>query len=240
MKLAILSDMHSNLEALDSVLEDARRQGVDGHVCLGDIVGYNADPVACLERLQALDCPVVRGNHDHCCSHEDMLSDLNPLAARAIVWNRRQLSADQLNYLDRLPLVAPVYDFTIVHSTLSSPENWGYILDILDAVSSFACQTTDVCFHGHTHLPVIYEQSRGAVRRIRSPLVLEPGVRYLVNVGSVGQPRDGNPQAAYAIYDVARKTIELRRASYDIELTQRKIRSAGLPEQLARRLEFGQ
>jgi len=238
-KYAIIGDVHSNWEALSAVLDDARAQKVTGFVCVGDIVGYNATPSECLEKVRELACLTVRGNHDHYCSNDERLEDFQPLAASVVDWTRRQLSAEQTRHLRDLPLVSKIDGFTVVHSTLDMPEKWGYVFDTLDADSHFNYQTTAVCFYGHTHLPVVFEKQHRVTRSAYTKLRLAVGKKYFVNVGSVGQPRDGDPRAAYVTYSLATREIELRRVTYDIASTQARIRKAGLPERLAKRLEFG-
>jgi predicted phosphodiesterase len=238
-KYAILGDIHSNIEALEVVLKDAESQGVDSYVSVGDIVGYNASPSECLERIRGLDCITVRGNHDHYCSHDECLDDFHPLAANVVDWTRKQLTSEQIEYLRNLRMSRMVDGFTLVHSTLDMPEKWGYVFDALEADANFNYQTTTVCFHGHTHVPVIYEK-QGRVKINMSPkLKIMLGKKYFINVGSVGQPRDGVPKASYAIYDMSHMEVELRRLDYDISSAQEKIRKAGLPERLATRLESG-
>ncbi len=238
-KYAILGDIHSNWEALSAVLEDARQNEVDSYVCVGDVVGYNANPAECLEKIRELCVAVVRGNHDHYVAHDECLEDFHPLAANVIDWTRRQLSREQLQYLKNLRLSAMVDGFTIVHSTLDMPEKWGYVIDALDADANFNYQTSSVCFHGHTHVPVVFERQGRVVRSSFTSFQTTLGRKCFVNTGSVGQPRDGDPRAAYVIYDPAARRIDLRRVEYDIAATQRKIIAAGLPERLARRLENG-
>ncbi|MFC1498105.1 metallophosphoesterase family protein [Verrucomicrobiota bacterium] len=238
-KYAVLGDIHSNLEALETVLKDAEEQGVNSYVCVGDIVGYNANPAECLEKIRELDCVTVRGNHDHYCSHDESLDDFHPLAANVVDWTRRQLDANQLEYLKNLKMVCMAGGFTIVHSTLDMPEKWGYVFDILEAGSNFNYQTTSVCFHGHTHVPVVYEKQKRVTQDNYRKLKVTLGRKYFINVGSVGQPRDGNPDASYVIYDQQKGEIELRRLPYDVNAAKEKIRKAGLPERLADRLELG-
>ncbi len=238
-KYAILGDIHSNWEALSAVLEDAQRHDVDSYVCVGDVVGYNANPAECLEKIRELCLVVVRGNHDHYVAHDECLEDFHPLAANVIDWTRRQLSNEQLQYLKNLRLSAMVDGFTIVHSTLDMPEKWGYVIDAMDADANFNYQTSSVCFHGHTHVPVVFERQGRVVRSSFTSFQTTLGRKCFVNTGSVGQPRDGDPRAAYVIYDPAARRIDLRRVEYDIEATQKKIIEAGLPERLARRLENG-
>jgi diadenosine tetraphosphatase ApaH/serine/threonine PP2A family protein phosphatase len=182
----------------------------------------------------------VRGNHDHYCSHDECIRDFHPLAANVVDWTRNQLTDEELAYLKHLKLVRVVSSFTLVHSTLDMPEKWGYVFDELEAESNFNYQSTTVCFYGHTHQPVVFEKS-GYVRRINGggkiPITL--GKKYFVNVGSVGQPRDGDKRASYGIYDTTARLIELRRVDYDIEAAQKKIIDAKLPERLAVRLQLG-
>ncbi len=240
-RFAILGDIHANFEALQAVLADARQQTVTDFVCVGDIVGYNADPVACLQIVRdELNCPTVRGNHDHYCSHgEEKLDDFQPLAASAIAWARRQLSDADATWLKGLPLSRAVSGFTIVHSTLDVPERWGYVFDQLDAEPHFTYQKTAVCFHGHTHVPLVFEKRREVTRLPAKDLCLSSGPKYFVNVGSVGQPRDGDPCSSYVIYDMQTRVMVFRRIAYDVATAMEKIRKAGLPERLALRLAAG-
>jgi predicted phosphodiesterase len=238
-KYAILGDVHGNLEALQVVLRDAEQRGVTAFVCVGDIVGYNANPAECLEIVRELKCIAVRGNHDHYCAFDESLDDFHPLAANVVDWTRRQLSDDQLKYLRSLKLYRVVAGFTVVHSTLDMPEKWGYVFDTLEAGTNINYQTTSLCFNGHTHVPVVFEKNVRVKKTVFQQLRITLGTKYFINVGSVGQPRDGDARAAYAIYDVDAKTVELRRVEYDLAKTQEKIRRAGLPERLAKRLELG-
>lgn len=238
-KFAILGDIHGNLEALRNVVEDALGQGVTDFACVGDIVGYNANPAEALDIIRDLKCSVVKGNHDHYCVNDECLEDFHPLAARVVEWTRNQLSQDQITYLRNLPLLAVRDGFTLVHSTLDMPEKWGYVFDALDADASFNYQTTTACFHGHTHLPVCYEKQERVTRFEFTRVRLVMGKRYFINVGSVGQPRDGDPRAAYVIFQTRTREVELRRVRYDYAKTGEKIRKAGLPERLAKRLEVG-
>ncbi len=235
----ILSDIHGNWEGLTAVLEDARKCQVTHFVCLGDIVGYNANPAECLEKIRELRCVSVCGNHDHFCSFDDDLTGFHPLAADAVGWTRRQLSADQQKFLAELKLVQRVENFTVVHSTLDMPEMWGYVFESLEAEASFTYQVTTLCFYGHTHVPLAFEKGTDLIGGTYARIRLDLGRRYFVNAGSIGQPRDGDPRAAYVIYDAAKREIELRRVDYDVPTAQEKIRRAGLPERLAVRLAIG-
>lgn len=239
---AILGDIHANLDALEVVLDDCRQQGVTDYLCTGDVVGYNARPHECLELVRGLGCPIVMGNHDYYVSTDHLdLDDFNPHAAAVIDWTKRQLSAEELAFLHNLPFVATKMGITLVHATMDHPEGFGYVFDHLQAESNFFHQVTPLCFHGHTHCPMIYEKQIGGVYRIDAQdFKLPIGRKYFINVGSVGQPRDGDPRAAYVLYSPKDRTVRFRRLDYDIAAAQAKIREAGLPERLAQRLALGQ
>ena len=238
---AVLGDIHANLDALEAVLADCREQGVTDYLCTGDVVGYNARPHECLEIVRNLGCPVVMGNHDHYVSSQQNLDDFNPHAAAVIQWTRGQLSAEEMDYLKGLPFVLTRMGIALVHATMDSPEGFGYVFDHLQAEADFIHQKTPLCFHGHTHCPMIYEKQIAAVYRIDAQDFRLPiGRKYFINVGSVGQPRDGDPRAAYLLYDPMARAIRFRRVPYDIAAAQAKIRAAGLPERLAERLSLGQ
>lgn len=236
---AVFGDIHGNLEGLTAMLKDAGERGVTRYVCLGDIVGYNANPAECLEKIRELDCVSVRGNHDHYCSLDRDLSGFHPLAADAVDWTRRQLSTEQRRFLSDLKLVERVANFTIVHSTLDMPEMWGYVFENLEAEASFNYQMTTVCFYGHTHVPLAFEKGSEISGGTYTRLSIAMGKKYFVNVGSIGQPRDGDARAAYGIFDLNKREIELRRVPYDVALAQEKVRKAGLPARLAARLAIG-
>ena len=239
MRFAIFSDIHANLEALEAVLKDARERKCTHFVCLGDVVGYNASPRECVKRIRELDCPVVKGNHDEQASLPAPSSDFNELAERAIKWTRDNLTDDDKKWLRDLPLQRRVHDFTIVHATLDTPGQWSYVFNNLDAAASFTYQRTNVCFFGHTHVPMVFIRDQGVRRERIEHIRIEPARKYFINAGSVGQPRDGNWRAAYCIYDVENNLVELLRVKYDLATVQRKISEAGLPRLLAERLAIG-
>lgn len=239
MRYAIFGDVHANLEALEAVLEDARKEGATHHICLGDLVGYNADPETCLERVRAMNCPVVKGNHDEQASEMSDLSFFNPLAAMAIQWTRNRLSEEQKAWLRALKYSRLVKNFTIVHATLDSPAGWGYVLNELDASGSFSYQHTQVCFYGHTHVPRAFVRESRVVEVAPTELLIEPGKKYFLNAGSVGQPRDADWRASYVLYTPEENHVQWRRLPYDLESAQKKILQAGLPERLALRLAEG-
>ncbi len=241
-KIAILGDIHSNLDALRVVLSDCLDQGVTEILCTGDIVGYNACPHECLQAILELGCPVVKGNHDHYVAFKDInLNDFNPAAAEVVKWTRQQLSEEEIAWLHDLPYSVTEKGITVVHSTMDHPESFGYVFDHQQAETNFIQQKAPICFHGHTHCPMIYEKQISGVWRIDpQDFQLKPGRKYFINVGSVGQPRDGDPRATYVIYDPLARFIQYRRLPYDIEKAQARIRAAGLPERLAKRLALGQ
>lgn len=239
MKFALFADIHANLEALQAVLADARAKGVTDFICLGDIVGYNANPAECLELVRSLNCPVIKGNHDEDASGDHSLEKMNPVAMEALTWTRKQLSDDQRLWLRQLRMVRQVAGFTVVHSTLDQPNAWNYVTNKFDAMSNFSYQFTNLCFHGHTHVPRIFVNEPRVSQLDDSEVIINPDRKYFINVGSVGQPRDHDWRASYAIYDTDSKKVAIQRVEYDIETTQRKIREAGLPALLADRLADG-
>lgn len=239
---AILGDIHANIDALNVVLDDARALGVTHFVSVGDVVGYNAAPAECIRVVRdELKCPTVRGNHDHYVSYLDTdLSDFHPSAAQVVAWTRDQLSPEDITWLHDLPLKRPVMGFTLVHATLDMPDRWGYVFDVQQAAANLNYQSTAICFHGHTHVPIIYSASNGGVVHYEPcDFTVEVGQRLFINVGSVGQPRDGDPRASYVLYDMASRQIRFRRLAYDVAAAQARIRAAGLPERCAARLEVG-
>jgi diadenosine tetraphosphatase ApaH/serine/threonine PP2A family protein phosphatase len=208
-------------------------------VCLGDVVGYGANPKECLDIIRGMNIPVVKGNHDEYIGSSEDPEGFNDAAAEAVNWSRNQLTEDDRKWLRELKYFRLVANFSIVHATLDAPQRWGYVFEKLEAAASFTYQNTQVCFFGHTHVPVAFIRDTGVRGGTYSKFRVESGKKYFVNVGSVGQPRDGDPRAAYVIYDLPQQTIELRRLDYDIATAQRKIRAAGLPERLAERLSTG-
>ncbi len=239
MKYAIIADIHANLEALEVVLDDTRKEKCTHYACLGDVVGYNANPKECLDIIRNMGMPCVKGNHDEYCSIETDLEGFNPHAAEAVNWTRQQLTKEDRQWLNDLKYLRLVANFTIVHATLDGPQRWGYVFDKLAAAASFTYQNTSICFFGHTHVPVAFIRDSVVRGGTYSKFKVEPGRKYFVNVGSVGQSRDNVAKATYVIYDMDEGSIELRRLDYDIPKTQAKIIAAGLPARLAERLAQG-
>ena len=244
MRYGILSDIHGNLEALDAVLEALADERIDRYLCLGDIVGYGASPNACLDRMTGLTTDVIAGNHDHAAIGKLDITTFNQFAAAAALWTRRQLTPEGRRYLAELPYTRQTDELYAVHASPANPEDWTYLTSLWLADEAFDAMPRDsaLCVLGHTHAPGIFEK-RTAEDRSRqisaATLGLEPECRYIVNVGSVGQPRDGDPRAAYCVFDTGERRLDIKRVSYDVETAQRKIRDAGLPDMLAERLAYG-
>jgi diadenosine tetraphosphatase ApaH/serine/threonine PP2A family protein phosphatase len=234
--VAIFSDIHANLPALTAVLADMEGQGITERLCLGDIVGYGASPAACVERLRTEGIPSLKGNHDAAVTHG---FEAAGVMKRVWDWTEEQLGADQLKWLEELPLVFEQPGFQAVHAMLPAPENWNYVLNASDADLHFVFQTRPVCFIGHTHLPAFWLEDEDGSLDTEITQKVFPERKQLVNVGSVGQPRDGDHRACYLIYDEAAGEVRWRRVSYDIASAQNAIEDAGLPLFFAERLAMG-
>jgi predicted phosphodiesterase len=229
LKYAILGDIRSNLEALLAVLNDAQARGCNRYACVGDIVGYNAHPRECLATIREMAMPCVKGNHDEYSTTNEALESLNPRASAAMLWTRQQLGEEEKQWLRELRYTRLVSNFSIVHATLDAPERWGYVFDRLAASASLTYQNTSVCFFGHTHVPWVFIRDTVVHASTYTTLRVEPGRKYFVNVGSVGEPRDGNSSAAYVTYDLGQGSIELRRVPYDVAKVEANNRAVGLP-----------
>jgi predicted phosphodiesterase len=241
MRIGIFSDIHGNLEALDTVLKYLKENNIHKYICLGDIVGYGPNPNECVERIRELKCPVVMGNHDYVAIGKGDVTLFNVTARNAIEWTQGQLTKENLDFLSTLPFIYRTKHLIAVHSTPRDPERWEYVLTMDSALQNMEYYTEPVCFIGHSHTPFFLElDTKGNAQIIKdNPMILKDDYRYLVNAGSVGQPRDNNPKSAFAIYDTTQKTITLLRVAYDISTTQEKIINAELPIQLAQRLQNG-
>ncbi len=233
MRLAIISDIHSNLEALERAFQAIDEADVDAVCCLGDVVGYNADPAACVDLVRERCDAVVLGNHDAAVARETDVDFLPADGQEAARHNRAQLSEVQRDYLADRPLTHTVANCTFVHATPDDPTAWKRLTSYPAAQTQFDHFDTDVCFIGHTHSPAVMADELG-IFRVRS------GHRYLINVGSVGQPRDRNPKLSFGLFDTEAFTYENVRLDYDVAAAIRKIRNTDrLPNRLADRLEEG-
>lgn len=240
LRYAIVSDVHGNLEALRAVLADAAPRA-DAVLCLGDTVGYGADPVACLETVAARARVVLGGNHEWAVAGRLDPRWFNPYARAAAEWTGEQLDEPHRAWLGALPLTSQVDGATLVHASPERPEAWDYVVSAAEGFAALDACATRWCFIGHSHLPGVWSVGPDGARHQpgAGDLVAEVGVRYLVNVGSVGQPRDRDRRAAYAVWDAERGRVEIRRVVYDVAGARRKIVAAGLPRFLADRLAAG-
>lgn len=242
MRYAIVSDVHANLEALEVVLADIAGRRPDAVVCLGDFVGYGPDPVPVVDQLRSRLVGAVAGNHDLAALGRLDISTFNSLAQAAIVWTRDQLTDPVRRFLDALPRTITPDGFLAVHGSVRDPVE-EYIFDQETARASFDAAAFSLCLVGHTHVPAVFvrvgEAVTGEPLLPDQTLELHPDRRYIVNVGSVGQPRDGDPRAAYLWLDADARTATLVRLPYPVEKTQEKMMAVGLPPMLAERLAYG-
>ncbi len=245
MKYFIFTDIHGNLEAFLAVLKFARRRKIDHFLFLGDMVGYGASPNEIIQKIQLLKpLSIIRGNHDKAVCEIDNVKTFNPIAASAIHWTQKNLKKSNLNYLKRLKQGPQTVnkDITICHGAPFDEDH--YIFGEFDAAEAFLHIKTQICFFGHTHFPFLYTEKDHFVEGTfitgnSSEIKIEKDVRYLINPGSVGQPRDRNTRASYAIYDSKQKKINFYRIEYNIGEAQKKILEADLPAALAERLGLG-
>jgi predicted phosphodiesterase len=241
MRYGIFSDIHANLEALEAVVEAYKNESIDTYFCLGDFVGYGADPEACICSATALGLTAVAGNHDRGAVDLFPESYFNRNAAEALRWTKGRINPRSRDFLKSLELSYKNTEITLVHGTLERPEDFDYLLEESGARQCLVLMRTNILFVGHTHVAGMFtEEPGGAVRFACAPrIVLEEKKRYIVNVGSVGQPRDNNPLAAYCVYDSETKLVEVKRVQYDVEKARQKIINAGLPRDLGDRLVAG-
>lgn len=240
MKIAVISDVHGNLEALEAVLARVAGLGADALWSLGDIVGYGPDPRACLELLRERAAVSILGNHDAAAIGRTAVEDFNEFARLAVEWSGRQLGAADRAYLESLPLVFRAPGALLVHASPREPEAWHYIHGASDAAEHFAAFEEPLCFVGHSHRPALLTlDEAGQVGRAGSRVAIGPGRRCIANAGSVGQPRDRDPRASLVLWDTGAGEVELHRVAYPFERTQRRMRDAGLPGFLVERLAVG-
>jgi len=240
LRNAIISDVHGNIQALEAVIAAIKRLGVDQVLCLGDVVGYGARPVECVTLVWETCRSVLLGNHDAAATGRGSVEDFNPVAKSAIEWTRDAITDRESGYLEGLPYLFNGGGYAGTHSTFSDPGAWKYVFSSLDAAVEFKATGEEILFYGHTHYPVVFTlEDRRVVSQRISELDLSPHQRYIVNVGSVGQPRDGNPDACFVIYDNAAQRIEYQRVPYNVRSAQRDILETSIPRELALRLSIG-
>ncbi len=243
MRYGLISDIHANLEALEAVLAALQDEGIDQILCLGDVIGYGPNPNECVKLVQQHAAACLIGNHDEASLGRVDLDLFNYMARQAIEWTTEQLTEESKEFLKALPYMRTYGQFMIVHASPDEPTRWNYILNLEDAAQGFEAFSEQICFIGHSHTPwVIPLQPDGRMRVLHDyPLGVKDNFRYLINIGSVGQPRDRNPDAAFGILDTEPLQYTLKRVSYDVAKTQKKIRATGtLPSFLADRLATGQ
>ena len=244
MKIAVISDIHSNLEALTACSQLAMEQGAEKFVCLGDMVGYGPDPVAVLDMLQGLPgFSCILGNHDEYMFNSIDISSTAPVQEVA-EWTIKQLSNEHLDFLKSLPYLLVDNGVTYVHASLYQPNIWPYIVKEESAKKCLNAASTSLVFYGHVHIPMLFHEKQDNSVELMYPqggqtISLRPNQRYLINVGSIGQPRDDNNQASFVMYDEDSHSATFHRVAYDYQTTIEKIHSQGLHEDFAERLESG-
>jgi predicted phosphodiesterase len=241
MKYLIFSDVHGNLEALEVLLSLIKQEKPDKIFFLGDAVGYGANPSECLQTIAETADLFLAGNHDYAAAGATSIAFFNEMAKEAILWTQAQLSPEEKLYLKSLPVILQFPAISLAHASPREPAEWHYILTEEDAAENFPYFSSPLCFVGHSHQAetMVTDRFRRYWRSASQVISLEEGCRYIVNVGSVGQPRDYNPQGAYCLYDDQKKQIQIRRFDYNIQKAQQKIIHAGLPHALAERLTYG-
>ena len=232
MRIGIISDIHSNLEALETALEVLSARKVDELVCLGDIVGYGANPNECLAMVCQATRHVIIGNHDEAAASFSGMDDFNPTARRAAEWTRARLTEENKEIIRKLPFTIELGGALFVHASPNTPYQWSYIITLTDAVESFNHFSTPICFIGHSHVPGILSDAGWEREVVREK-------KFIVNVGSVGQPRDGDPRLSCGFFDTEEWKYENIRSAYDAEKASEKIIKAGLPGSLAGRILIG-
>jgi predicted phosphodiesterase len=238
---AICSDIHGNWEALKAVTRDMDRLDIEHRICLGDVIGYGAEPARCVDHVMKNDWLVLTGNHEEGLIYPQMLEYFNGSAVAGIRWAQRQLDKNAVEWISELPHVIQGSTYELVHASLCDPMSWDYVVTDEEAERHFELQVKKVCFCGHTHTGMIWRKGRRIYSKSPSnrQFRLPKKQKVLINVGSVGQPRDGSPKASYVLFKPERRTVQFRRVRYDIEKARQKILDVGLPKHLGDRLRIG-
>ncbi len=240
MKYIILSDIHSNLQAFEAAIKSFPKEKGIPIISAGDVVGYGANPNECIEMVQSLKAVNILGNHDAAVIDRTDISYFNAHARDAVLWTKENIGQSALDYLQGLPLVLEEKLFTVVHGTLHDPEEFNYMMDWTDAMRTLEILKTNICFVGHSHVPDVFISAGGKLFRSHEKKVkIEDGSRYIINVGSIGQPRDNDSRACYCVYDSEKKEVEFHRVEYDVRSAHDSIIEAGLPVMLAERILVG-
>lgn len=239
MRYAFFGDIHGNLEALTEVLAAVDGADIDEIYCMGDIVGYGANPEECLDLIRTRNIRTVAGNHDHAAIGRLDISYFNQFARKAAIWTQQHLSDDAKTWIYELPLLIQTERFTLVHGSLHAPDMFNYVQTMRDAEYNFQACQTPLLFLGHSHQPLAFFNTQPMTYTLDEEIPVDTPVKMIVNVGSVGQPRDEDPRSCFAVYDSDKALVTLHRVEYDIETVAEKILAAGLPEPLALRLRLG-
>ena len=239
MRYAVLGDIHGNSHALEVVMESIKNDSVDLVVCIGDVVGYAANPKECIQAIRDISKATVAGNHDFAVARKLDSGCFNPEAREAVSWTRDQLSEEEIAYLAGLPLTALFPDFSLYHATPYHPEQFLYVQTTYDAGLAFGSMRESLAFVGHSHVPVVFVDSTPVDYFLLDEFDVPAKAKMMVNVGSVGQPRDLDPRASYAVLDTDRQCVFMRRLAYDIDAAADAILAAGLPPTNAQRLSMG-
>lgn len=239
MIYALISDIHGNIEALNTVLEKISEFNPESILCLGDVIGYGADPEECAQIVrERCDCSLL-GNHEAAVIGQLDISYFTPYARDAALWTRDHVSKETIEWIADLPLTNQIDNFTLVHGSLYQPEMFNYVQTIADAEYNFGTMETQLMFLGHSHQPLAFYNTDPMTYTLGPDVEIDPADKVIVNIGSVGQPRDENPNASFAIYDTEANLVTIHRIAYDFEAAAKKIIDAGLPEALAMRLSIG-
>ncbi|MBN2713179.1 MAG: metallophosphoesterase family protein [Planctomycetes bacterium] len=239
MKFGIFGDIHGNLEALDVCVGKMKELGVDHYLCMGDIVGYGANPEECVQIVRDLNAITISGNHDHAVIGCLDIAYFNQYARQAAIWTREHLSDTSKDWLRTRSFVEHMDKFVIVHGSLQAPELFNYVQTVKDAELNFRIMDKNLMFLGHSHQPLAFFNTDPMTYTLDNVIPLDEDVKSIVNVGSVGQPRDEDPRSSFCVYDDEANEAVIYRMEYDIEKTAQKILDAGLPQALALRLSLG-
>ncbi len=240
MRYGIFSDIHANLEACRKAFDYYKAQNIDKFICLGDTVGYGANPQECLELIGKLKPKTIAGNHDWAAVDKFNSGYFNWHAKQAIFWTKKNINKNSWRYLHSLALTHKENNFQCVHGSLDKPREFNYTITSHQALINFSLLNKQICFIGHSHLAEVFCQNNGQIRHLsKEKINIEKNKKYIINVGSVGQPRDGDPRLSLCVYDAKRKLLKFKRIPYNIEKAANKIRKKGLPEFLAQRLYVG-